>query len=106
MDASTLSPLDGRDGSRALLLRLWREHVRHQRGRIFLVLLLTAIMAGTTALYPVLIDHAFSMFTNRDPRILYQIPALVVIVTSVKAASRRRSSRSASPPTRRSSAKA
>jgi subfamily B ATP-binding cassette protein MsbA len=87
MDASTLSPLDGRDGSRALLLRLWREHVRHQRGRIVLVLLLTAIMAGTTALYPVLIDHAFSMFTKRDPRILYQIPALVVIVTSVKAAS-------------------
>lgn len=87
MDASTLSPLDGRDGSRALLGRLWREHVRYQRGRILLVLLLTAIMAGTTALYPVLIDHAFSMFTNRDPRILYQIPALVIIVTSVKAAS-------------------
>ena len=87
MDASTLSSLTGQDGSRALLLRLWREDVRHQRGRILLVLLLTAIMAGTTALYPVLIDHAFSMFTNRDPRILYQIPALVVIVTSVKAAS-------------------
>ena len=32
------------------------------------------------------IDHAFQMFTNRDPRILYQIPVLVVIVTTVKAA--------------------
>ena len=74
------------DTSRALLLRLWREQVRRYRGRMLLVLLLTAIMAGTTALYPVVIDHAFSMFTARDERILYQLPILVVIVTSVKAA--------------------
>ena len=39
------------------------------------VILLTLLMAGTTALYPVVIDHAFQMFTNRDQRILYQIPA-------------------------------
>ena len=43
-------------------------------------------MAGTTALYPVVIDHAFEMFTNRDRRILYQLPALVVAITSIKAA--------------------
>ena len=43
-------------------------------------------MAGTTALYPVVIDHAFQMFTDRDRRILYQIPALVVAITSIKAA--------------------
>ena len=72
--------------SRALLLRLWREHVRRYRGRMLVVGVLTAIMAGTTALYPVVIDHAFSMFTARDQRILYQLPILVVIVTSVKAA--------------------
>ena len=36
-------------------------------------------MAGLTGLYPVVIDRAFSMFTARDPRILYQVPALVVI---------------------------
>ena len=72
--------------SRALLARLWREHVRFQKGRILLVLLLTGIMAGTTALYPVVIDHAFAMFEHRDQRILYQIPALVVVVSSVKAA--------------------
>ncbi len=43
-------------------------------------------MAGTTALYPVAIDHAFEMFADRDRRILYQIPALVVAITSIKAA--------------------
>ena len=73
------------DGTRALLMRLWRDHVRHYKPRLLLVLVLTALMAGTTALYPVVIDHAFQMFTERDQRILYQIPALVVVVTSVKA---------------------
>ena len=74
------------DSSRALLGRLWREYVRGQKGRLFTVLVLTGLMAGTTALYPVVIDHAFDMFTHRDQRILYQIPALVVLVSSVKAA--------------------
>ncbi len=74
-----------RDTTRALLGRLWRDYIRHHRGRIALVLLLTLLMAGTTALYPVVIDHAFQMFTDRDRRILYQLPALVIMVTSVKA---------------------
>ncbi len=75
-----------RDSTRALLGRLWREHIRHHKPRLALVLVLTGLMAGTTALYPVVIDHAFQMFTDRDRRILYQIPALVVAITSIKAA--------------------
>ncbi|MEO8714084.1 MAG: ABC transporter ATP-binding protein, partial [Acetobacteraceae bacterium] len=74
------------DSARTLLARLWREYLRGQKGRLVLVLVLTALMAGTTALYPVVIDHAFTMFTQRDTRILYQIPALVIVVSSVKAA--------------------
>jgi ATP-binding cassette, subfamily B, bacterial MsbA len=74
------------DSSRALLIRLWREHVCHYKPRLLLVLVLTLVMAGTTALYPVVIDHAFEMFTDRDKRILYQIPILVLLVTAVKAA--------------------
>ncbi len=74
------------ESSYSLLRRLWREHVRRYKGRLLLVLLFTGIMAGTTALYPVVIDHAFSMFTARDRRILYQLPLLVIVVTSVKAA--------------------
>ncbi len=85
MDA--VSPaLPKSDSTRALLGRLWREHVRHHRGRLTLILVLTLLMAGLTALYPVVIDRAFSMFTGRDQRILYQIPVLVVIVTAAKAA--------------------
>jgi ATP-binding cassette, subfamily B, bacterial MsbA len=88
MDAVTpgLDVVAGRDSTRALLGRLWREHVSRHRSRLLLVLVLTCLMAGTTALYPVVIDHAFQMFTDRDRRILYQIPALVVAITSIKAA--------------------
>ena len=74
------------DSTRVLLGRLWREHMRHHRGRLLVILVLTLVMAGLTALYPVVIDRAFSMFTGRDQRILYQIPILVVIVTAAKAA--------------------
>jgi subfamily B ATP-binding cassette protein MsbA len=75
-----------RESTRVLLVRLWHEHIRHHKPRLLLIVALTALMAGTTALYPVVIDHAFQMFTDRDRRILYQIPALVVAITSVKAA--------------------
>jgi subfamily B ATP-binding cassette protein MsbA len=67
-----------------LLGRLWRDHLIHHKPRLLLVLVLTLLMAGTTALYPVVINHAFDMFTNHDRRILYQIPVLVVIVTGLK----------------------
>src|SRR5271165_4416403 len=88
MDATTPGRNLGarRDSARALLGRLWHEHILHHKPRLLLVLVLTGLMAGTTALYPVVIDHAFQMFTDRDRRILYQIPVLVVAITSIKAA--------------------
>ncbi len=87
MDARTpTSAIGMQDSTRALLLRLWREHVRHHRGKLALILVLTALMAGLTALYPVVIDRAFSMFAAKDRRILYQVPALVLVITSAKAA--------------------
>lgn len=77
--------LASQTSTRALLERLWADQIRHHKKRIAVVLTLTVLMAATTALYPVVIDHAFQMFTARDQRILYQLPALVLIVTSVKA---------------------
>ena len=83
MDALPASP---KDSTNALMRRLWREHVRHHRGRLGLVALLTLAMAGLTALYPLVINRAFTLFELRDQRILYQIPILVVAVTAAKAA--------------------
>jgi len=71
--------------AQSLIHRLWREHVRFHRSLITLILLLTLVMAATQALYPVAIDHAFSMFERRDQRILYQLPVLVVAITTIKA---------------------
>ncbi len=73
------------DSTRALVARLWREHILSQRALFAPVLILTLLMAGTTALYPVIIDHAFTMFADKDPRILYQVPVIVVIVSALKA---------------------
>ncbi|MBE7211863.1 MAG: ABC transporter permease, partial [Gluconacetobacter diazotrophicus] len=72
--------------SRALLWRLWRLEIRQRRGRLLAVLVLTVLMAGLTALYPLVIQRALDMFSAHDPRILYQVPALVVVVTAAKAA--------------------
>ncbi|MDA8048488.1 MAG: ABC transporter ATP-binding protein [Rhodospirillales bacterium] len=79
-------PPPATDSTRILLTRLWREHLRQERAFFAPILLLTLLMAGATALYPVVIDHAFTMFADKDPRILYQIPVLVVVVSGLRAA--------------------
>lgn len=73
--------------SQVLIRRIWRDEMRHHRRQICAVVVLTVLMAGLTALYPVVIKRAVDMFAAHDPRILYQVPALVVLVTSLKAAS-------------------
>jgi len=70
----------------AMIRRLWREHIRHHRFRLAIVLLLTMAMAGLNSLYPLVISRALSMFEAHDSRILYQIPALIIAVTCAKAA--------------------
>src|ERR1700761_254484 len=85
MDATPPARAVAHESTRWLMRRLWREHLRHHRGRLVLVLVLTAAMAGLTGLYPVVIDRSISMFVPRDSRILYQVPVLVVLVTAAKA---------------------
>jgi subfamily B ATP-binding cassette protein MsbA len=70
----------------SMIRRLWREHIRHHRLRLTVVLLLTTLMAGLNSLYPLVISRALSMFEAHDSRILYQIPALIIAVTCAKAA--------------------
>jgi subfamily B ATP-binding cassette protein MsbA len=80
MDAYATQP-----ASAAILWRLWREEIKRHKAKLALVFLATALTAGLTALYPVVIERALAMFEARDRRILYQVPALVLIVTSAKA---------------------
>jgi subfamily B ATP-binding cassette protein MsbA len=80
-------PIVQQASTAALIRRLWREYVRAYRGRIVLIVVATLIMSGSTALYPALIDWAFNMFSRKDPRILYQVPVLAIIVTTVNGVS-------------------
>jgi len=68
-----------------LLRRLWREHIRQHLSLLLLVLLLTAVVGALQSFYPLVINRAVSMFEARDRRILYQVPVLVIAITSVKA---------------------
>ena len=68
-----------------LLLRLWREQVSHYKARLAVVLLLSAAMAGATALYPLVIQYAGILFTKGDTAIGWTIPAMIVGVTILKA---------------------
>ncbi len=87
MDAASpdLASDSGDDSTGGLLRRLWRDYIGRYRGKLAVIVVLTLLMAGTQALYPVLIDRAIGLFERKDARILYQVPVLVVAVTAAKA---------------------
>lgn len=69
-----------------LIGRIWREWVRPQRLRIVGAAGLMLIVGLSSGAYPLLIDHAFTMMTSGDRRMLVLIPLAVVAVTMVKGA--------------------
>jgi len=86
MDARVAPSKPPRDASAGrLLARLWREQIRHQKGQLSLILLLTALTAASQAVYPVVIQRSIDMFDHHDVRIIYQVPILVFVVTALKA---------------------
>jgi subfamily B ATP-binding cassette protein MsbA len=71
--------------TRTLTLRLLRLYVRpHLRG-VLAALLCTVLVAGTTALYPVVIQQAFDQFQSGNARVVWVLPPLIIGVTSLKA---------------------
>lgn len=72
--------------SRALLRRLWGGYVGHHRRGIALALACTLAVAAMTALYPVVIQQSFDLFTEGRQDVLWVIPVVIVVVTALKAA--------------------
>ncbi len=70
--------------TRALVLRLWRDHVSRHKAGIALAILCTVAVAGFTALYPVVIQQASNLFTAGDARIIWLIPPIIIAVTWLK----------------------
>jgi subfamily B ATP-binding cassette protein MsbA len=77
--------MDAHPTSRALLLRLWREHIAARRATIAVIIALTLLMAAAQAMYPIVLKQTIDRFNRADTRILYQIPLLMLVLTSVKA---------------------
>jgi subfamily B ATP-binding cassette protein MsbA len=73
------------DTTRALVARLWQEEVRQHPRRIILALVCTGLVAALTALYPVVIQQAFDLFTAGDQRIVWAIPPAIILLTVAKA---------------------
>jgi subfamily B ATP-binding cassette protein MsbA len=72
--------------SRALLSRLWRGYVAGHRRGIAVALACTLGVAASTALYPVVIQQSFDLFTEGRQDVLWLIPIVIVVVTCLKAA--------------------
>lgn len=72
--------------TRALTLRLWRNYMRQHRAGIALALFCTLALAGFTALYPLVIQQAFDLFTEGDERIVWLVPPAIIVLTACKAA--------------------
>jgi subfamily B ATP-binding cassette protein MsbA len=68
-----------------LIRRLWTEHVRHHPRLLTLAACCTVLVAGTTALYPVIIQQAFNRFAAGDPAVVWLLPPIIIAVTSAKA---------------------
>jgi subfamily B ATP-binding cassette protein MsbA len=69
-----------------LVGRLWRDWVRPYRRLLALNLGLIAVVAATTAAYPVLIRWALDRFERADFAALAWLPVLAVAVTAAKGA--------------------
>jgi len=70
--------------TRALVVRFFREMVRPDLARLVVTLVLMALVAGVTGLYPLAIDYAFELLSERDPRAAWLLPPLVVGLTALK----------------------
>ena len=64
--------------------RIWRQW-GHRHLVVFIIAnILMLIVAGTTALYPIVIDYAFQFLTNKDWSKITLIPLAIVILTLIK----------------------
>lgn len=71
--------------SRLLVHRLVRDYLRrHQKG-IALAILCTVLLAGLTAVYPIVIQQAFDRFSRGESSIVWLLPPVIVAVTCAKA---------------------
>ena len=65
--------------SKALALRLWREHVSHHKMTLVATLVAIAFVAATTSLYPLIINWAFDALAKQSGWVVTTLPWLVLL---------------------------
>jgi subfamily B ATP-binding cassette protein MsbA len=70
--------------SRLLIRRFAGDMVWPFRGRLAVALALMALVSAVTGLYPLVIDFAFELLADRDPRAFWLLPPLVIGLTTLK----------------------
>ena len=73
--------------SKALALRLWREHVSHHKMTLVATLVAIAFVAATTSLYPLIINWAFDALAKQSGWVVTTLPWLVLLAGIGKAVS-------------------
>lgn len=68
-----------------LIRRLWQAHLVHERRRFFLAMLFTLGLAASTAVYPIIIQQAFDLFTRGETEALVWLPLVIIAATSLRA---------------------
>ena len=63
------------------LLKKWGVS---EKRNFYIANLLMLIVASTTALYPIVIDYAFNVISNREENKIFIIPVLIISITLVK----------------------
>lgn len=71
--------------SRLLVHRLVRDYLWGHRRGIVLAIVCTVLLAGLTALYPIVIQQAFDRFSRGESAIVWLLPPVIVAVTCAKA---------------------
>ena len=70
--------------TRAAITRLWRDWIASRKAAIVIALLLMALVAATSAAYPVMIRHVFDALGTADADLIWQIPPLIIGLTLIK----------------------
>ncbi|MHA1544910.1 MAG: ABC transporter ATP-binding protein [Alphaproteobacteria bacterium] len=70
--------------TKLLAARLWRDWIKQHVRRLGVAMVLMAIVAGTTSLYPLMIDWSYTLFQKKDPAGIYILPIALLVITAVK----------------------
>ena len=72
------------ESSKRLVARLWRDWMRRYIGRVGATVVAMVFVAGTTALYPFIIERAVDAMQAKDTRVLTLMPLAIIAVTTAK----------------------